>query len=148
MADSFVKITRHLIVSKVTGTALFPRDHMKPFVWAGPEVGKWPEQYFQLLPGKGKRAGYFCLRSKQTDSVVFSRFRQKPEVWSHLTHEDHDDQYFCFDFEDSVVDRVEYDLGAGTILSKTPQVIGQQTVRNYSERHQGTVLEFQCAPSS
>ncbi|KAH7885577.1 hypothetical protein F5I97DRAFT_1968286 [Phlebopus sp. FC_14] len=52
------------------------------------------------------------------------------------------DQYFSFLWEDLEVERVEYDLDLGHIVSSTPLIIANQTLTNYSNHDQEMSFEL------
>ena len=68
--------------------------------------------------------------------ALFSRTTQDPYFWNHPAGGTYNDQYFSFLFEDMNIDKIEYDLKLGKILTSTPLVLANQTLTNNSDQDQ------------
>ncbi|KAF8226041.1 hemolytic lectin [Tricholoma matsutake] len=131
----------YAIRSRNTGKVLFARNSPEPRVGHTDGDGQYDDNWFRFETGSGKQAGYFRLRNFSSDTVLFSRTGTDPQVYNYPgSGKKYDDQYFTALFEDLKVDRIEYKLNQGKILSSTPVVIGSQTLRNESDVQQ--TMEF------
>lgn len=68
--------------------------------------------------------------------ALFSRTNQEPQFLNYTASEPYSDQYFRFIWEDMKVDRVEFNLDDGNILSSTPIVLAEQVLTNQTDREQ------------
>ncbi|KAK7033618.1 hypothetical protein VNI00_012617 [Paramarasmius palmivorus] len=126
----------YAIKSKVTGYVLYSRTFRNPHVGHTPGDGEFGDNWFEIEMGTGKRAGHFRLVTPEVGVALFSRTFRKPYIGNNPAHEVYDDQYFSFLFEDMKVDKVEYDLKEGKIISTTPMVLTNQTLENKSDHEQ------------
>jgi hypothetical protein len=55
-----------------SGYVLFSRTHAEPQVFHHPQDSLYDDQFFQLIPGTGEYAGYYNIKGKATDMVLFS----------------------------------------------------------------------------
>ncbi|KAF8954768.1 hemolytic lectin [Flammula alnicola] len=95
------------------------------------------EYRFTLEPGSGKLANYFRLRDIATNQVIYSRRSPDPTFHNYNANKTrYDDQYWTYLFEDVEVVDVHYNLDAGKILSTTPIVVGNQTLKNETDEEQ------------
>ena len=60
----------------------------------------------------------------------------EPYVYNHPSGEVFNDQYFSFLFEDMNIDKIDYDLKLGKILTSTPLMLANQTLTNESNQEQ------------
>lgn len=60
----------------------------------------------------------------------------KPYMYNHTASEIYADHHFSFLFEDMQIDKIDYDLDLGSIISSTPLVLADQTLRNDSSQVQ------------
>lgn len=133
----------YLVVSKYTGKVIFSRSSPDPHVGHIGGGGVYEDNWFKIEAGTGKRANFFRLREKSTDTVLVSRPATEPQVCNHPgTSEIYDDQYFTFLFEDTKIDRIEYDINRGLVLSRVPELIGTQTELNYTDVNQTVEFDF------
>lgn len=68
--------------------------------------------------------------------TIFSRTNQEPYFWNYTAATNYSDQYFSFLFEDMNIDKIDYDLDLGKILSSTPLVLANQTLTNETDQDQ------------
>lgn len=57
--------------------------------------GEYGDQYWTLIPGKGKHTGYFRIENCASKYAIYSRFSQDLQFF-HYTSSDYDDQYWTF----------------------------------------------------
>ncbi|KAF1807913.1 hypothetical protein P152DRAFT_517948 [Eremomyces bilateralis CBS 781.70] len=88
------------------------------------------DQHFKIEPGTGDKRDYFRLIGPHTKRVIFSR----DELVSNyeLSGGPHNDHYFKFLYEDTVFDRVEYDIDHATVTPQDP-VLFTNTVTNETD---------------
>lgn len=67
---------------------------------------------------------------------MYSRTTKSPYLWNHPYPSHYNDQYFTYLFEDMNIDRIDYDLDEGKILSSTPIVLANQTLVNDTDHEQ------------
>lgn len=89
---------------------------------------EYDDQYLVLDPGTGDRQGWFRIVNRSTNRVLCSKKGHGIKNWL-ANKEKYDDQYFCFLFEDTEIDHVEYDFNKGKILQTKPDAI-TDTLRN------------------
>ncbi|KAI9934542.1 hypothetical protein ASPWEDRAFT_71317 [Aspergillus wentii DTO 134E9] len=89
------------IVSLKTNCALFSRPysgldiwHPEPDFWHHPSYYVRDDQYWYMIPGKGKFEGYYYIKNWVTHKVIYSRGDQRPYVGTDENNEDHGDHYF------------------------------------------------------
>jgi hypothetical protein len=131
----------YAIKSKHTGYVLYSRTHRDPRVGHDSENGRYDDNWFKLEPGKGQYAKQFRLLCPYSDTVIFSRTAKEPEVWNHPSSDVYADHHFSFLFEDMQVDKIEYDLKLGKILTSTPKILANQTIVNDSDVDQTLTFE-------
>lgn len=68
--------------------------------------------------------------------ALVSRTHREPYLWNHPKDEIFADQHFSFVFEDMKIEKIEYDLKLGKIISSTPLVLANQTLKNDSSHEQ------------
>ena len=132
----------YLIKSKYTGKVLFSRLSPSPRVGHIDGSGQYGDNWFQVEVGKGQYTQNFRLRNFASDTVLFSRTHANPQVYNHPASDSNPDQYFTFLFEDMKVDKVEYHLNLGKILSSIPIIIANQTLQNDSSIDQEMAFEL------
>ncbi|KAI0315459.1 hemolytic lectin [Amylostereum chailletii] len=134
----------YAIKSKRTGKVLFSRTLQDPNVWHVDGDGKYNDNWFELEPGKGQYAKTFRLLCPATNTVIFSRVGVDPEVYNYPgpPNSIYADQHFSFRFEDMQIDKIEYDLKVGRIISSTPEILANQTLTNGSDREQEMKFEL------
>ncbi|KAJ6583886.1 hemolytic lectin [Mycena vulgaris] len=118
-----------LIKARQSGWVLFSRVASKPFVSHVPGNGQYPDNWFKLDPGKDLFVGMTRLVVPATKTVVVLRDKEVPNNVTNLT-EIYSDQYFKFEYEDMLVERIEYDLKLGRVLATTPCELISQVLRN------------------
>jgi hypothetical protein len=52
------------------------------------------------------------------------------------------DQFFALDYEDMIIDSIEYNLSLGRIISNTPKVLADQTLHNDTSQPQQMIFEM------
>ncbi|KAG8985086.1 hypothetical protein FRB94_012017 [Tulasnella sp. JGI-2019a] len=122
------------IKSKATGNVLFSRPRQSPNVGHISGNGQYNDNWFKLEPGKGQFTKQFRLITASV--ALVSRTHVEPHLWNHPQEEVFPDQYFSFLFEDMRIDRVEYDLKLGKIISSTPTILADQTFKNDTNHEQ------------
>ncbi|KZT10565.1 hemolytic lectin LSLb [Laetiporus sulphureus 93-53] len=132
----------YAIKSKATGKVLFSRTHKEPYVGQIDGDGRYNDNWFKIEPGKTYRSKYFRLVAPSTGTALVSRTHLKPYFWNHPQTQVCDDQYFTFLFEDMSIDKIEYDLKDGRILSSTPNVLATQVLENSSSQTQEMSFHF------
>lgn len=60
----------------------------------------------------------------------------EPYLWNIAQGQVYSDQHFSYIFEDMNVDRIEYDLNLGKIISSNPLVLANQTLTNKTDHEQ------------
>ena len=88
--------------------------------------------WFQFEAGTGQNAKAFRLITRSQSVAVYSRTRDPPFLANIDENQLFIDQYFTFIWEDMQVDKIEYDLDAGTIVSSNPIILSEQTFTNNS----------------
>lgn len=68
--------------------------------------------------------------------ALVSRTHVEPYLWNHPKDEVFADQHFSFAFEDMKIEKIDYDLKLGKIISSTPMILANQTLKNDSSRDQ------------
>ncbi|KZS99944.1 hemolytic lectin LSLb [Laetiporus sulphureus 93-53] len=132
----------YAIKGKMTGNVLFSRTHMDPRVGHIGGDGKYGDNWFRIEPGEGRYLGNFRLVMPSAGVALFSRTHMEPQVWNYTANEIHTDHYFSFLFEAVHVDKVEYDLKLGRIVSSARRVLASQTFENRTKQLQSTTLEL------
>nr|BAC78490.1 Hemolytic lectin LSLc [Laetiporus sulphureus] len=126
----------YAIKSKATGNVLFSRTHRDPYVGQDPENARYNDNWFKIEPGKDDLSKYFRLVVPSTGTALVSRTNLEPYFWNSAQTPIRSDQYFIFLFKDMRIDKIEYDLKDGRILSSTPNVLATQTLANTSSQTQ------------
>ncbi|KDR66599.1 hypothetical protein GALMADRAFT_232450 [Galerina marginata CBS 339.88] len=73
---------------------LVSRTHAQPEVFHHPRTETFEDQFFQLIHGTGKHAGYFAIKGKLTNKVLFSRNSSNPHVGHVDGNGAYDDNWF------------------------------------------------------
>ncbi|KAJ7451332.1 hemolytic lectin [Mycena latifolia] len=123
-----------LIKSRETGYVLFSRAHPAPHV--GHINGRYDDNWFKLDPGTGQFTSMVRLVVPSTETVVVSRDNTDEIDNYPAKHQVYPDQFFAFEYEDMVVDRIEYELRLGKIIASTPRVLASQTLDNNTDHKQ------------
>ncbi|OBZ73067.1 hypothetical protein A0H81_07245 [Grifola frondosa] len=134
----------YAIKGKATGKVLFSRPTPDPRVGHIDGDGTHNDNWFKLEPGKGQYAKMFRLLCPHTNTVIFSRVGIDPEVSNFPGPPDliHPDHHFSFRFEQMQIDKIEYDLQLGQIISSTPMILANQTLTNNSGLEQEMHFEL------
>ncbi|KAJ7473451.1 hemolytic lectin [Mycena latifolia] len=122
-----------LIKNRVSGNVLYSRRSAAP--WVGHihlnDDGGHPDTWFKLVPGEAQFASMARLWTPDPDMVIVSRANTDNITNYPFTKSEPEPiQFFTFEYEDMLVDRVEYDLKAGKIMTSTPRVLATQTLPN------------------
>jgi len=125
----------YAIKGQVTGKVLYSRA-TKPSVGHILGDGYYSDNWFKIEPGTGQFAGYFRLVTPSTGYALYSRVSQDPTFSNYSAGYPHTDQHFNFWWEDMKVDKIEYKLDAGKIISSTPITLGDQVLTNNSDVEQ------------
>ena len=131
----------YIVKSKYTGKVLYSRG-AEPLVGHIDGDGMFDDNWFKIEAGEGKYAQNFRLRNFCTDTVIFSRLGVDPEVSNITASAVYADQYFTFLFEDMKVDKIEYDLKSGKIVSSIPKVLAIQSLDNATDIEQEMAFEL------
>ena len=92
--------------------------------------------WFKLEPGSGQYANYFRLITPSQGLALVSRTAAEPYFFNHDEKIFYADQLFGFIWEDMQVDKVEFNLNSGKIISSTPVVLAEQVLTNNSDTEQ------------
>ncbi|BFI06039.1 hypothetical protein MPTK1_1g28830 [Marchantia polymorpha subsp. ruderalis] len=134
----------YLIKSKCTGKVLYSRNSPDPRLSQIGGDGQYEDNWFRFDVGTGKLASYFRIRNVGTNTVLYSRTHDDPMFFNYpADYEASDDQYFTFVFEDTEIDRVEYQIDQATVLASVPEVIGTSSLRNDSDVDQTVEFDFE-----
>ncbi|KAH7885611.1 hemolytic lectin [Phlebopus sp. FC_14] len=126
----------YVIKSLKTGYVLFSRRTSQPYVGVVSGDGQYSDNWFEIKPGTGQYVQQFQLITPSNNLVLYSRTNAAPYIGNVYTYDFYPDQYFSFVWEDMQVDKVEYDLKLGQIVSSTPLIIANQTLTNNSSHEQ------------
>ncbi|KAJ3485529.1 hypothetical protein NLI96_g4885 [Meripilus lineatus] len=126
----------YAIKGKVSGNVLFSREGPAPNVGHVAGNGQYDDNWFKLEPGKGQYSKQFRLITPSAGVAVFSRTKMEPYLWNIAQGQVYSDQHFSYIFEDMNVDRIEYDLNLGKIISSNPLVLANQTLTNKTDHEQ------------
>ncbi|PVF92419.1 hemolytic lectin LSLb [Serendipita vermifera] len=86
------------LVGSHSNSVLFSRTHAEPEVYHHrPPERVYPDHWFQLVPGTGRYASYYLIKSKHTGKVLFSRTTPIPTVGHTDGDGAHDDNWFCIE---------------------------------------------------
>ena len=88
--------------------------------------------WFKIEPGKGQYAHYFRLSTPTEGVTLYSRLSSDPTFSNISDAKFLPDQLFNFIWEDMKVDKVEFNLAAGKILSSTQLKLTEQVLTNDS----------------
>ena len=88
--------------------------------------------WFKIEPGKGQYTHYFRLSTPTEGVTLYSRLSPDPTFSNISDAKFLPDQLFSFIWEDMKVDKVEFNLGAGKILSSTQLKLTEQVLTNNS----------------
>ena len=92
--------------------------------------------WFKLEPGSGQYANYFRLITPSQGLTLFSRISPDPTFLNYTEKNFYADQLFGFIWEDMKVDKVEFNLDSGKIISSTPITLAEQVLTNNSDSEQ------------
>ncbi|KAI0758163.1 hemolytic lectin [Fomes fomentarius] len=124
------------IKGRKTGKVLYSRRQDDPRVWHIAGDGAHPDNWFKLEAGNGQYASYVRFITPREGMALFSRTNQEPYFLNHITNQPSSDQYFRFIWEEMKVDRVNFDLDDGKIISSTPIVLAEQVLTNKTDHEQ------------
>ncbi|KAJ3492365.1 hypothetical protein NLI96_g33 [Meripilus lineatus] len=115
-----------------TGSRRGPRPNVGHVGGNGQHNNNW----FEFEPGKGQYTKQFRLITPSDGVALVSRTHRAPYFWNHPRGDIYPDQHFCFLFEDMRIDRIDYDLDVGKIISSTPLLLASQTLTNNTNQEQ------------
>ncbi|KAJ7715782.1 hemolytic lectin [Mycena olivaceomarginata] len=122
-----------LIKGRQSGMVLYSRNS-SPYVDHAGGNGMYDDNWFNLEAGKGQYAGMTRLAVPATNTVVVSRGEEITNF--HGGTDIYANQYFKFQYEDMVVDRIDYDLKLGKVVGSAPRVLATETLVNKSASEQ------------
>lgn len=139
----------YAIKSQNTGKVLFSRN-------PGPTVGhiegdgRYEDNWFRIEPGPGQYSSYFRLITPSQGKALVSRLSPDPTFSNSSSNEFHTGQLFSFFWEEMNINRVDFKLDAGSILTSTPITLGEQVLTNNSdtEREMSFSVEKSVSNSS
>ena len=88
--------------------------------------------WFKIEPGEGQYTHYFRLPTPTESMTLYSRSSPQPDFSNISEAKFFPDQLFSFIWEDMKVDKVEFNLAAGKILSSTQVKLAEQVLTNNS----------------
>ncbi|KAF9648921.1 hypothetical protein BDM02DRAFT_3128687 [Thelephora ganbajun] len=92
--------------------------------------------WFKIEPGSGQYTNYFRLITPSEGLTLFCRSYPDPTFGNYTENGFHPDQLFGFFWEDMKVDKIEYNLDAGKIISSTPITLAEQVLTNNTASEQ------------
>ena len=92
--------------------------------------------WFEIEPGSGQYTSYFRLNIPFSGLTLFSRSSPDPTFWNFESKTFYADQLFDFMWEEMKVDKVEFDLKNGKIITSTPILLAEQVLTNGSDTEQ------------
>jgi len=95
-----------------------------------------PCSWFEIEPGSGQYTSYFRLIIPSQGLALFSRSSPDPTFWNFESKTFYADHLFDFMWEDMKVDKVEFDLKNGKIITSTPILLAEQVLTNDSDSEQ------------
>ena len=95
-----------------------------------------PCSWHKFEPGLGQFANNFRIVTPSQNVGLYSRSTQEPTFSNYTPNSSYSDQHFCFLWEDMKVDKVEFNLDSGKIISSTPIVLAEQVLTNNSDTEQ------------
>lgn len=131
----------YIVKSKYTDKVLFSRTAKEPHVSHTDGNGTYADNWFRLEEGKGKYVKNFRLRNEFSNTVIYSRIHDEPQVSNISADKIYPDHYFSFLFEEMEVEKIEYHLDLGKIISSTPLVIANQTLENKAATEQDVAFD-------
>ncbi|KAF9648929.1 hypothetical protein BDM02DRAFT_2012525 [Thelephora ganbajun] len=126
---------RYAVKGQVSGNVLFSRNQSPTVGHIGGD-GQYEDNWFKIEPGSGQYANYFRLITPVEGLTLFSRSSLDPTFGNHTEKNFYADQLFGFFWEDMKVDKIEYNLDAGKIISSTPIALAEQVLTNNSDSEQ------------
>ncbi|KAI0757737.1 hemolytic lectin [Daedaleopsis nitida] len=126
----------YAIKGREYGYVLYSRRNEDPRVYHVEGNGKYNDNWFKIEPGQGQYALHFRLITPSEGMAMFSRTNEYPYLYNIESGKIYSDHYFSFIWEDMQVDRVDFDLEAGFIVSSTPITLAGQTLTNNSDVEQ------------
>ncbi|KAH8700498.1 hemolytic lectin [Talaromyces proteolyticus] len=134
----------YMFKSKATKKVIYSRKSNDPKVFHVDGDGKYNDNYFTLEAGSGEHKSHFRLLNAASDTVIFSRTTADPYLGNVASsYQKSDDQYWKYEFEDMVIDRISYKIDSGQIVSQTPETIGSNTLVNNSDSEQHDNWHFE-----
>ncbi|KAJ7890735.1 hemolytic lectin [Mycena leptocephala] len=134
------------IRGRESGWVLYSRTARLPLVGHDHEDGRYDDNWFRLQPGTGTWAGMVCLVVPSTNTVIVLRASDPTFVTNYEALPGvvgrYSDQFFALDYEDMIIDRIEYNLSLGRIISNTPKVLASQTLHNQTSQPQQMIFEM------
>ncbi|KAF9648919.1 hypothetical protein BDM02DRAFT_3114616 [Thelephora ganbajun] len=106
---------------------------------------RWP---FKIEPGSGQYTNYFRLITPSEGLTLFCRSYPDPTFGNYTENDFHPDQLSGFFWEDVKVDKIEYNLDAGKIISSTPITLMGQVVTNKMGSEQQSTLSVNKGTTS
>ena len=95
-----------------------------------------PCSWHKFEPGVGQFANYFRIVTPSQNVGLYSRPANEPTFSNAGQNYTYSDQHFCFLWEDMEVEKVEFNLDSGRIISSTPIVLAEQVLTNNSDTEQ------------
>ncbi|KAI0741309.1 hemolytic lectin [Daedaleopsis nitida] len=120
----------YAIKGRVSGDVLYSRTAPEPRVYHNAGDGQDDDNWFKFEAGTGPHAKSFRLITPSQSVAVYSRTDQPPFLANIDQTQLSGDQFFTFIWEDMQVDKVEYNLDAGTIVSSNPIILSEETFTN------------------
>ncbi|KAI0038962.1 hypothetical protein FA95DRAFT_1528853, partial [Auriscalpium vulgare] len=132
----------YLIQSKTTNV-LFSRTTGDPKVWHVDGEGNWDDNWFKLVAGTGNNVETFRLLCPATKTVIYSRVEAKPEFLNYPSDGTiYPDQHFSFLFEAMQVDKIDYDVKLGKVVSSASLILVSKPLKNDSDKEQEMKYEL------
>ena len=122
----YVKSQDHKFIGQYISIVLYPLPGL-----GMSHKQKGVPQRFSLDFGTGDFKGTFRLQNNWKNVVIGAR--SQDEVYLHPANEEHwSDQYFSLEFEETIIDRVEYDVVNGKIHPGEPIIVSDQVINDNS----------------
>ncbi|KAF9648920.1 hypothetical protein BDM02DRAFT_3186671, partial [Thelephora ganbajun] len=122
----------YAVKSQVTGNVLFSRSQSTRVGHIGGD-GKYEDK--SIEPDSGQYTNYFRLITPSDGLTLFSRLSPNA-LGNHPENDFHADQLFGFFWEDMKVDKIEYNLDAGKVISSTLITLAEQVLTNNTASEQ------------
>jgi len=133
--DSGGHAGRYAIKGQTSGKVLFSRNQ-RPSVGHIGGDGQYEDNWFKIEPGSGQYANNFRLITPTEGLTLFSRSSPDPTFSNFEAKSFYPDQLFGFLWEDMKVDKVQFKLDSGKIISSTPITLAEQVLTNNSDSEQ------------